>query len=77
MPFAARRHPAVASARTHTRAWATDMGMFGEGVWTPAIFERDEPLIMGVVFFSAVLMLVGNVLSDLCVALVDPRVSYK
>lgn len=42
-----------------------------------AIFERDEPLIMGVVFFSAVLMLVGNVLSDLCVALVDPRVSYK
>jgi ABC-type dipeptide/oligopeptide/nickel transport system permease component len=30
-----------------------------------------------VVFFSAVLMLVGNVLSDLCVALVDPRVSYK
>jgi microcin C transport system permease protein len=32
---------------------------------------------MGVVFFSAVLMLVGNVLSDLCVALVDPRVSYK
>ncbi len=42
-----------------------------------AIFERDEPLIMGVVFFSAVLMLMGNVLSDLCVALVDPRVSYK
>jgi microcin C transport system permease protein len=42
-----------------------------------AIYERDEPLIMGVVFFSAVLMLVGNVLSDLCVALVDPRVSYK
>ncbi|PAW73235.1 MAG: hypothetical protein B9S38_04430 [Verrucomicrobiia bacterium Tous-C4TDCM] len=42
-----------------------------------AIFERDEPLIMGVVFFSAVLMLIGNVLSDLCVALVDPRVSYK
>jgi microcin C transport system permease protein len=42
-----------------------------------AIYERDEPLIMGVVFFSAVLMLVGNVVSDLCVALVDPRVSYK
>jgi germacradienol/geosmin synthase len=42
MPFAARRHPAVASARTHTRAWATDMGLFGEGVWTTAIFERDD-----------------------------------
>ncbi len=42
-----------------------------------AIVEYDEPLIMGVVFFSALLMLLGNVLSDLCVALVDPRVSYK
>jgi germacradienol/geosmin synthase len=46
MPFAARRHPDVASARTHTRAWATDMGMFGEGVWTPAMFDRDDaPLL--------------------------------
>ncbi len=42
-----------------------------------AILERDQPLIMGVVFVSSVLMLIGNVLSDLCVALVDPRVSYK
>ena len=42
-----------------------------------AIYERDQPLIMGVLFFSALLMLIGNVLSDLCVALVDPRVSYK
>ncbi len=42
-----------------------------------ALLERDEPLIMGVLFVSATLMLIGNVLSDLCVALVDPRVSYK
>ena len=42
-----------------------------------AIYERDQPLIMGVLFFSALLLLVGNVISDLCVALVDPRVSYK
>lgn len=42
-----------------------------------AILERDEPLIMGVLFVSATLMLIGNVLSDLCVALVDPRVSYE
>jgi microcin C transport system permease protein len=42
-----------------------------------AILERDGPLIMGVTFVAAVLMLVGNILSDLCVALVDPRVSYK
>jgi microcin C transport system permease protein len=42
-----------------------------------AILERDEPLMMGVLFVSASLMLIGNVLSDLCVALVDPRVSYR
>jgi microcin C transport system permease protein len=42
-----------------------------------AILERDGPLIMGVTFVAAVLMLFGNILSDLCVALVDPRVSYK
>ncbi|MGC4015182.1 MAG: ABC transporter permease subunit [Luteolibacter sp.] len=42
-----------------------------------AILERDEPLMMGVVFISAMLMLVGNILSDLCVALVDPRVTFK
>lgn len=41
-----------------------------------AIYERDEPLMMGVLFFSALLLLVGNIVSDLCVALVDPRVSY-
>lgn len=42
-----------------------------------AILERDEPLTMGVLFISATLLLIGNVLSDLCVALVDPRVSFK
>ncbi|MCH7227171.1 ABC transporter permease subunit [Haloferula sp. A504] len=42
-----------------------------------AILEFDQPVIMGVLFVSALLMLLGNVISDLCVALVDPRVSYK
>jgi microcin C transport system permease protein len=42
-----------------------------------AILEFDQPVIMGVLFVSALLMLVGNVVSDLCVALVDPRVSYQ
>jgi microcin C transport system permease protein len=42
-----------------------------------SILEYDEPVIMGVLLVSATLMLLGNVISDLCVALVDPRVSYK
>jgi len=42
-----------------------------------SILEFDLPVIMGVLFVSALLMLLGNVISDLCVALVDPRVSFK
>ena len=42
-----------------------------------SILEFDIPVIMGVLFVSSLLMLLGNVISDLCVALVDPRVSYK
>jgi len=42
-----------------------------------SLLERDQYLVMGLVTVSALLMLVGNVISDLCVALVDPRVSYS
>lgn len=42
-----------------------------------SLMERDQYLVMGLITVSAVLMLVGNVISDLCVALVDPRVSYN
>lgn len=41
-----------------------------------AVLEFDQPVIMGVLFVSSLLMLLGNVLSDLLVAMVDPRVSY-
>ena len=42
-----------------------------------AILERDESLVLGILTVSAFLMLIGNILSDFCVALVDPRVKYK
>ena len=42
-----------------------------------AVIERDEPLILGVLVVGAILQLVGNIISDLCVAIVDPRISYK
>jgi len=42
-----------------------------------AVVERDEPLMLGVLFVAAVLTAFGKVISDICVALVDPRVSYK
>lgn len=42
-----------------------------------SIQARDYPVVMGVTIISAVLLLVGNLLSDICVALVDPRVRFQ
>ena len=42
-----------------------------------AIQARDYPVVMGLTVISAGLLLVGNLLSDLCVALVDPRVRFR
>ena len=39
--------------------------------------ERDYMVTMGILAVSSTLMLLGNIVSDLAVALVDPRVSYK
>jgi peptide/nickel transport system permease protein len=35
---------------------------------------RDYPMVMGLLMFSAVLVLVGNLLADICCALADPRI---
>ncbi len=42
-----------------------------------SIVERDYPIVLGVLVISAVLQLLGNILSDICVAVVDPRVQFK
>jgi len=41
-----------------------------------SIQARDYPVVMGFTVLSAALLVVGNLLSDLCVALVDPRVRF-
>ena len=42
-----------------------------------SVIDRDYPVVMGVLTLSATLMLIGNVLSDALVALVDPRVRFE
>ena len=42
-----------------------------------AILARDYPMIMGVLSFSAVLTLIGLVISDILYAMVDPRIKLK
>ncbi len=41
-----------------------------------SLVERDYPVVMGILVISSVLFLLGNILSDICVALVDPRVTF-
>lgn len=41
-----------------------------------SIMERDYPVVMGILAISALLLMVGNILSDICVAMVDPRVRF-
>jgi peptide/nickel transport system permease protein len=42
-----------------------------------AASQRDYPVLMGVILFSAVLVIIGNLLADLAYGLVDPRVRYN
>jgi microcin C transport system permease protein len=42
-----------------------------------ALLTRDYPIVMGVIALSSILSLLGNILSDICVALVDPRVKFE
>lgn len=41
-----------------------------------SLVERDYPVVLGILVISSALFLVGNILSDICVALVDPRVKF-
>ena len=42
-----------------------------------SVMDRDIPVVMGVFLLSAGLMLLGNIISDILVALVDPRVRFN
>lgn len=48
------------------------MGLLGY----ESLVERDYPVVMGLLVISSVLFLIGNLLSDICVAAIDPRVRF-
>lgn len=49
------------------------MGLLG----LSSIFDRDYPTVMGVLVVSSFMLLIGNIISDVLVALIDPRVRFK
>jgi len=42
-----------------------------------SIIARDTPTILGILFFSAIVVVVGNLVTDLVLRLVDPRVGGR
>lgn len=42
-----------------------------------SIIARDTPTVLGILFFSALLVIVGNLLTDVALRLVDPRLRGK
>ncbi len=42
-----------------------------------SILARDTPTILGILFFSALVVIVGNLLTDMVLRLIDPRISNK
>jgi microcin C transport system permease protein len=42
-----------------------------------AILQRDYPVALGILVVDSLLMLVGNILSDMIYAAVDPRIRFK
>ncbi|PIE45463.1 MAG: peptide ABC transporter permease [Gammaproteobacteria bacterium] len=42
-----------------------------------SVIKRDYPVVMGILVISSLLYLLGNILSDICVAIVDPRVKFE
>ena len=49
------------------------MGLLGY----TSVVDRDYPTVMGVLLVSSFILLLGNILADVLVALVDPRVRFK
>jgi len=42
-----------------------------------AIMTRDYPVIMGLLCITALLTLIGNLVADICYALIDPRIRVR
>jgi microcin C transport system permease protein len=49
------------------------MGLLGYS----SILNRDYPVTMGILVISSFLLLIGNIISDIIYAVVDPRIRFK
>ncbi len=53
-----------------------DINGFGL-LFLESVLDRDYPIVMGTTLLTALLIMLGNILSDVFVALTDPRVKFE
>jgi len=41
-----------------------------------SVFQRDYPVVMGILMISSILVVMGNLLADICYTIFDPRIEY-
>lgn len=46
-------------------------------IFIQSVFNRDEPLILGIVAFLSILIMVFNLIVDVCYGFLDPRIRYE
>ncbi len=49
------------------------MGLLGY----QSVLNRDYPVALGIIIISSLLALIGRIISDFCLALVDPRIKFQ
>jgi len=78
MPVVSFTGPALAFLLTGTVVVERIFALPGLGnYFIQASLNRDEPLIIGIVAFIAIVLLVMNLLVDIAYAYLDPRVRYQ
>ncbi len=46
-------------------------------IFIQSVFNRDEPLILGIVAFLSILIMIANLLVDIAYGFLDPRIRYE
>jgi oligopeptide transport system permease protein len=46
-------------------------------IFVQSVFNRDEPLILGVVAFLSILIMIFNLIVDISYGFLDPRIRYE
>lgn len=78
MPVISYTGPALAHLLAGTVVIERVFAMPGLGnVFIQSVFNRDEPLILGVVAFISIVIMVFNLLVDIAYAFLDPRIRYE